>query len=285
MTDEDFPKRVAVIGAGLLGGSVALSLRRALPQTEFVAFARNEWKRKAATDSGIFDVAFTSIEETVRDCDVVVVASPVNHIANIVCEVAELTSPDCLITDVGSTKAGIVAEVEMHHLASRKFIAAHPIAGSEKTGLEHSEATLFDGKTIVITPGNVADPVMLVRAISFWQATGGQTLHMTPTDHDTHLAAVSHVPHLMSCLVALRADEDARPLAGSGWRDITRVAAGDPSMWVAICQENRAAIAKELAVVRESLQQLCEFIEDADDEALRQWFIAAKEVREDADRH
>lgn len=280
MTDKDFPKRVAVIGAGLLGGSVAMSLRRVLSETQFVAFARSEIKRKAATDSGVFNTAFTTIEETVRDCDAVVVASPVNHIANIVCQVAELTSPDCLITDVGSTKAGIVAEVEMHHLASRKFVAAHPIAGSEKTGLENADPSLFDGKTIVITPGNVVDPVVLVRAISFWQATGGETIHMTPTEHDTHLAAVSHVPHLVSCLVALRANDEARSLVGSGWRDITRVAAGDPPMWVGICRENRAAIAKELAGVRESLQQLCELVEGDDDDALTEWLANAKEVRD-----
>ena len=283
MTEEGFPRRVAIVGAGLLGGSVAKSLRRALPQIEIVAFARSESKRQAASDSGVFDAAFDSISETVKDCDVVVVGTPVHRIANLVCEVAELTAPDCLITDVGSTKAGIVAEVEMHHLASRKFVAAHPIAGSEKTGLEHADASLFDNKTIVITPGNVTDPVMLVRAISFWQATGGQTVHMTPADHDTHLAAVSHVPHLMSCLVALRADEDARSLVGSGWRDITRVAAGDPSMWTAICNENRAAIARELTAISESLRQLCEMIETSDDEALCQWFADAKQVRENVD--
>ena len=283
MTDEGFPSRVGIVGAGLLGASVAMSLRRKNPDTRLVAFSRSESKRNAAIESGIFDEAFCSLDDTVTDCDVVVIGTPVDLIADIACQVAELSSQDCLITDVGSTKAGIVADVETHHLASKKFVAAHPIAGSEKTGLEHADATLFDDKVIVITPGNHTDPVMLGRADSFWQWTGGRTEMMTPSEHDAHLAAVSHVPHLMSCLVALRADPDALSLVGSGWRDITRVAAGDPAMWAAICKENRDAIGQELAGLRDSLVELCEVVGKSDDQALQKWLTEAKSARDQAD--
>tara|TARA_R110002049_G_scaffold185580_3_gene353837 strand:+ start:77905 stop:78765 length:861 start_codon:yes stop_codon:yes gene_type:complete len=282
MSQESFPRRVAIVGAGLLGGSVALSLRRTFPEIEIVAFARSEAKQEAAMASEIFDAAFLSIQETTQDCDAVVVGAPVNHIANLVCDIAECTGPDCLITDVGSTKAGIVAEIETHHLASRKFVAAHPIAGSEKTGLQHANAGLFDNKLIIITPGNVTDPLMLVRAETFWQATGGETIHMTPQEHDTHLAAVSHVPHLMSCLVALRSDSESRELVGSGWRDITRVAAGDPAMWTAICSANRDAIGKELSAISDSLTHLSELVQRSDDEALFRWLTDAKSARDSA---
>ena len=284
MTEDGLPKRVAIVGAGLLGGSVAKALRRSRSPIEIVALARSETKRQAAIDSGIFDDAFRSVEETTRDCDVAVIGAPVDHIAELACQIAESSSPNCLITDVGSTKAGIVAEIESHHLASRKFVAAHPIAGSEKTGLRHADESLFDDKVIVITPGNSSDPVMLGRAEAFWQATGGKTIHMTPAEHDTHLAVVSHVPHLMSCLVALRADADARELVGSGWRDITRVAKGDAAMWTAICRENRAAIMKELSGMSESLRQLCERVDSADDEELHQWFLEANRVRGETDQ-
>ena len=283
MTENGFPRRVAIVGAGLLGGSVAKALRRRWPQIEIVALARSEEKHQAIIDSKVFDDAFRSLEETTQDCDVVVIGTPVNRIADLACQVAESTSPECLITDVGSTKAGIVAAIETHHLASRKFVAAHPIAGSEKTGLPYADETLFDQKVIVITPGNTSDPVMLGRAEAFWQATGGKTIHMTPAEHDSHLAAVSHVPHLMSCLVALRADAEALELVGSGWRDITRVAKGDAAMWTAICQENRAAIERELSALSESLRHLCETVRSADDERLQQWFVEANEARIAAD--
>jgi prephenate dehydrogenase len=105
---------------------------------------------------------------------------------------------------------------------------------------------------------------------------------MTPAEHDTHLAAVSHVPHLMSCLVALQADEDSQDLAGSGWRDITRVAAGDPPMWTAICKENRHAIEKELSAVSDSLAELRNLIETSDDDGLCQWLAEAKKIRNQA---
>jgi len=283
MAEPSRPRRVAIIGAGLLGGSVAMSLRRRFAQVEIVALARSESKRQAVGASGVFDEVFDSVARAVDDCDVVVVATPVDRIVAIVCQVAEASPPDCLITDVGSTKAAIVAGVGEHSLARDKFVAAHPIAGSEKTGLEHSLATLFDDKLVVLTPEKRTPADLLRRAVEFWQATGGRTLQMSAAEHDAHLAAVSHVPHLVSCVVALQAGVHSRPLVGSGWRDITRVAAGDPEMWTAICKENRQAIARELSRVRDSLGRLGDLIDAADDEGLYRWLVDAQQARHLAD--
>jgi prephenate dehydrogenase len=277
---DDWPRRVAVLGVGLLGGSVAKAIRRVRPQTMFVGFARNQEKCEQLKASGVVDVAVSSIEEASGDCDAIVVAAPVDQIARMVIEAATRSPASCLITDVGSTKRGIVEAVSSNSTALMKFIAAHPIAGSEKTGAQHSSATLFDDKVVVLTPTERTDANLLEKANHFWQLTGGKTLQMRPDEHDAHLAAVSHVPHLVSALVARMAEPEARTLVGSGWQDITRVAAGDPTLWTAICQENRLAILQQLERLSGELDQLRQIIDGQDDETLRSWLAEAKRVKE-----
>jgi len=278
--NDDWPGRVAVLGVGLLGGSVALSIRRNRPGTTFVGLARSEAKMKRLTALQVMDRVVRSVPEACRGCDVVVVASPVDCIADLVVE-ASLASPeDCLITDVGSTKAGIVATLADHPVAAKKFVAAHPIAGSEKSGPEAAKSDLFDGKVIVVTPGPMTTSELVEKAEIFWQLTGGRTLKMDPVEHDTHLAAISHVPHLVSALVAGMVDPQSRSLVGSGWTDMTRVAAGDPTMWTAICRENRRAIKQQLDRFATDLEQLRRIVESGDDAALKAWLTEAQKVKQ-----
>ena len=274
-----WPSRVAVLGVGLLGGSVAKSLRRAIPEIHLVAWARSEAKACELAESGIFDRVCDSVARSVAECDVVVVASPVSHIAGLVHEAAIHSPPDCLITDVGSTKLRIAEAVDEDPVACERFVAAHPIAGSEKSGVEHAREDLFDQKVVLLTPGRRVTTPWVERATLFWRLTGGVIREMTPKDHDTHLAAISHVPHLVSSLVAKVAPRAARGLAGSGWNDITRVAAGDPKMWTAICQENRAAISQELQRVHRELTRLQQIIDEADDAQLQAWLAEAQDMK------
>ncbi len=278
--DHDWPRRVAILGVGLLGGSVALSIRRVRPQTTFVGLARSPAKGERLRQLGIVQEIVTSRAEASQGCDVIVVAAPVDRIAALVSEAAAASPADCLITDVGSTKGGIVEALAGDSLASGKFVAAHPIAGSEKSGPEHAKASLFDGKLIVLTPGEKTERQLVEKANQFWRLTGGNTLEMGPAEHDTHLAGISHVPHLVSALVAKMAHPQARPLVGSGWTDITRVAAGDPTMWTAICRENREAIRQELQRYSGELDQLRQILEREDDEALQSWLTEAQEVKQ-----
>lgn len=278
--ENEWLRQVTILGVGLLGGSVALSIKRALPHTRLVGLARSTEKHRFLKSSGIVDETADTISEACEHSDAVVVASPVDRIAEMVIAAAESSPSDCLITDVGSTKRQIVASVGESSLASRKFIAAHPIAGSEKSGPENAISSLFDEKLVVLTPTETTSPELLEKAHQFWRLTGGQTREMTPSEHDAHLAAISHMPHLVSALVAKIASPEALPLAGSGWRDITRVAAGDPTLWAAICSENRAAIGSELKQVAEELERLRQMLQDADDTALYQWLTEAKKIKE-----
>jgi prephenate dehydrogenase len=277
---DDWPRRVAILGVGLLGGSVALAIGRNRPQTTRVGYARRAAQREWLQGIGIVDLAVGSVDEACRDCDVVVAAGPVDRIAAMAIEAAAAAPADCLVTDVGSTKRGIVEAVSRAASADQKFVAAHPIAGSEKSGAEHASATLFDEKVVVLTPTDRTDPCVLEKATIFWRLTGAITVQMSPSQHDVLLAAVSHVPHLMSALVAKMAPPEARPLVGSGWQDITRVAAGDPTLWTAICQENRDSIRQQLARFSDELNRLRRILDDEDDETLTAWFTEAKQVKQ-----
>lgn len=276
---NQWPHRIGILGVGLLGGSAALALRRRCPQTEFAGLTRSETTAKRLVEAGIVDRASQSVEEVCRDCDAVIVAAPVDRIASLVVRAAEITGPDCLITDVGSTKAKIVNAIADHPQAETKFVGAHPIAGSEKTGAEHATADLMDDKLIILTPSPRTPPEQLQRAVNFWELTGGMIKQMSAQEHDTHLASVSHVPHLVSALVAKLPAHDARPLVGSGWQDITRVAAGDPEMWTAICQENREAIIDELERFSTELDQLRQLIGRPDSDQLKAWLAEAKQLK------
>jgi prephenate dehydrogenase len=283
LTDKDWPHRVTVLGVGLLGGSVALSIRRFRPNVVLVGTARSPEKCQRLIAAGIVDQATTSIETACQGADVVVVAAPVDRIAPMVIEAAEASPDDCLITDVGSTKAQIIDLVAADPTAAKKFVAAHPIAGSEKTGFEHATADLFDGKVVIVTPSPKNESTQIDRANEFWRLIGGEILQMTAADHDTHLASISHVPHLVSALVARMATDQSRPLAGTGWDDITRVAAGDPTMWTAICGQNRTAIATELERFAAQLDGLRAALGDSD-LAIHQWLAEAKEMKEKQQR-
>lgn len=278
--ENEWPRQVAILGVGLLGGSVALALRRTLPQIRIVGLTRSQQKRQYLSEQGIVDVAALTLSEACQGSDVVVVAAPVDRIAEMVIPAAESSPPDCLITDVGSTKHGLVETVSGHPAVAKRFVPAHPIAGSEKSGPEHATSNLFDKKLVVLTPTETTEPKLLEKAHRFWRLTGAQSCEMTPSEHDTHLAAISHMPHLVAALVAKMAASETLPLAGSGWRDITRVAAGDPTLWTAICSENRTAIGDELERLAVELGRLRQMLQDADNDALHRWLSEAKKIKE-----
>lgn len=282
-TEAQPPRRVAILGVGLLGGSVAKAIRRKIPGVHLAGYSRKAETRELAVSCGALNEAYDTLAETCAAADVVVVATPVDKVADLVIEAAAAAPSSCLITDVGSTKQQIVDRVENDVKAAARFVAAHPIAGSEKTGVQHATETLFDGKMVVLTPSSKTDAGMLARADAFWAATGGTTIQMTPAIHDKHLAAVSHVPHLISSAVTRLATGDALPLVGSGWRDITRVAAGDPGMWTAIVKENRSAIVHQLQALIESATELQTLITSESDSDLESWLAVAQAIRQNAE--
>jgi prephenate dehydrogenase/cyclohexadieny/prephenate dehydrogenase len=282
----DFPRRIAVIGLGLLGGSVALAARRFAAAHQLSlhisAYARRGTTRQLAVDSVMADEATDQIKVAVRDCDLAVIATPVDSIGKMVIEVGEMNS-DTSITDVGSTKSGIVRFVRrQEHVASR-FLAAHPIAGGEKSGAEFAREDLFDGKPVVLTPSGIELADHVLRIENFWQSLGGTLISMSPEKHDSELARTSHLPHLLAALAARGVTPATLPMVGSGWMDTTRVAAGNPDMWTAIVAENRDAILEAMIAASGDWQLLIDAVRQSKDEDVTRWLVEAAEIRQSAD--
>lgn len=264
---------LAVVGVGLIGGSFAAALRQAGQVGKVLGVGRNAQSLERAVVLGLIDEAVTA-EAAAAQADLIMLATPVGGLTNVLSQMRTHLSPHAVLTDGGSTKAEVV-EAARDALGDRigQFVPGHPIAGAERTGPEAADADLYRGRTVILTPvpENGAAAMALVRQA--WQACGAHVIDMDADAHDRVLASVSHLPHLLSSVymeqVATAADAATRlELAGSGFRDFTRIAAGSPEMWRDIFLSNRDAMLAELAAVRGVLDRAERAIADGDGEAL-----------------
>lgn len=276
---------VAIVGVGLIGGSIGLALRERGLATTVVGIGRRNASLKAAQARGAVSSTTTDLEKGVADAELIVVCTPVAQIAHDVLAAAQACPENSLITDAGSTKADIVSAVEKTSAKSRlergvRFVGSHPLAGSEKNGALNATADLFDGRVVVVTPTRKTAADDLAAVSDFWSALGATVLHMSPVDHDRAMAATSHVPHLVaSVLSAITARAD-QPLCATGWRDTTRIAAGDPELWRQIFLANRANVLKSLARFEKSLNSFRTAIEREDAARLERLLSEAKQIRD-----
>ena len=278
-------RTIAILGPGLLGGSMALALRAASKEVHIRLWGR----RQAAVDDvqarGLADFASTDVRETCRGADLVVLCTPVETMADLAKEIAAAQLADgCVITDVGSVKAPVVAALEsIFTSGSAQFVGSHPMAGSERAGIEAARAGLFQNATAIITPTLFSSDHALAVLRSFWQSLGSRILEMSPEEHDRKIARISHLPHLMAAavtLAALQDDPSAAECVGSGFRDATRIAAGDPDLWTGIVLQNRAEIVDALSRTRYVLSELLAMVEDMDEKSLRRFLGDAKTLRD-----
>ena len=278
-------KKIVIFGVGLIGGSFALALRKANAVGEVVGFGRGEATLQQARQLGIIDRIGADVAREVADAELVLLATPVGQMAELMARIAPHLGTHTLVTDGGSTKSDVVAAARTN-LGGRiaQFVPAHPIAGAEKSGASAAQADLYQGKKVVLTPlpENSAESVARVRKA--WELCGAVVSELTPQQHDAVFAAVSHLPHLLSfALVHDLAQRDNRDLllsfAASGFRDFTRLAASSPEMWRDICLANREALMDELGSYMQELETLHEALAEADADALEQTFRAARELR------
>ena len=264
-------RRAALIGTGLIGGSVGLALRR--EGLVVRGLDRDPARADDAKRLGVVDEVARSIDDAVAGADVVVVAVPVGQVAEVV--VAALDAGAVLVTDVGSVKAGVVGAVESARPDSAtRFVGGHPMAGSEQDGLDGADADLFVGATWVLTPTERTDADAFQAVRSLVRSLGAEVLAVTPEDHDALVAVVSHVPQLAATTlmdVAARHGEEHATLlrlAAGGFRDMTRIAASAPGIWSDICVANGDAIVRALDDYLDALQQVRALLVDADDARL-----------------
>jgi prephenate dehydrogenase len=253
-------RRLAIVGLGLLGGSVAKAARAESMAREIVGIGRNPASLKPALVEGAVDNVTTDLREGLTGADMVVLATPVATLERQMPAVWEAAPPKALITDVGSTKAAIVRGAES--LSARKpldFVGSHPMAGSNLSGFAVSRADLFRGATVVLTPTERTAPDAVKRVTEFWEAVGGRVVTMDPATHDRAVAAVSHLPHLVADALVdavFRMDPQFFEVAARGFKDTTRIAASSPEVWREIFEENREALAEAVGVFRAALSDL-----------------------------
>ena len=277
--------QLGVIGCGLMGGSFALALKRAGLVQRVVGYSKSPSTVERARRMGVIDIAAESALLAVSGSDIVLIAVPVAASEATFKAIRHMVEPGTLFMDVGSTKRDVV-DVARRVLRERigSFVPAHPIAGKEVAGVEHADVQLYQGKQVILTPLAQTDPVMVQKATDVWAAIGCQVLRMTPENHDTAFAAVSHLPHLLAfayfnAMLAQPAGREFLSLAGPGFRDFTRIAAGDPNVWRDILLSNREEILKQSQRLRHALDAFEVVMRSGNAEALEDLIRTASDGR------
>jgi len=284
-TDTKF-YRLAIIGVGLIGGSLARALRLADACTDVIGYGRNVAHLKKAVSLGVIDDFKTDVAAAVKDADMVVVSVPLGAMSTVFKQMLPALSRDATITDVGSAKASVMNDARKH-LGERmfSFVPGHPIAGTEKSGVEASTADLFKNRCVILTPLEETGSIALQRVRAMWELTGAEVVEMEPHHHDEVLAATSHLPHILAyslvdTLARSAQGEEIFRFAAGGFRDFTRIASSDPVMWRDICLANRDAILGILGKYTNDLEQLAKAIKSGDGDFILKSFSQAKQQRD-----
>ncbi len=278
--------RLAVIGVGLIGGSLARALRQAGVAAHVVGAGRDAAHLECARALGVIDEAAADAAAAVRGADMVVVAVPMRAYAPVFEAIAGALEEGAIVTDAGSTKRHAIAMARQFLPDASRFVAGHPVAGAERSGVEASRADLFRGRLCVLTPEKETDAGALARVRAMWEAAGAHVRLMDAGEHDEVLAAVSHLPHLAAyalvhAVLRLRRDDlDPLDFAAGGFRDFTRIASSSPAMWRDICLTNRDALLGRLDALQAELAQLREALAREDGKALFDYFETAKLERD-----
>lgn len=277
-------ERLCIVGVGLIGGSLARALRRAGAVGEVVGTSRREAHLRRAEALGVIDRFHPEPAQAASGADVVVVCTPMGAMEAVFRALRPGLAPGAVLTDAGSVKQTVFrAARAAFGRVPPYLVPAHPIAGTEHSGVEASFASLFDGRRVILTPGAAADPAAVARVESMWRAAGARVDRMDAARHDRILASISHLPHLLAyALVDLAASgpEDGFRYAAGGFRDFSRIASSDPVMWRDICLENRDAIGEVLEAFAARIGGLADDVRRGDAAALHERFARAKRARD-----
>ncbi|HSU66191.1 MAG TPA: prephenate dehydrogenase [Tepidisphaeraceae bacterium] len=273
-------RRVSIVGVGLLGGSIGLALRERMPGCQVVGYGHRASTLIEAMRSGALDEAHEDLPAAVRDADLVVLCAPVGLLATLLREMSPHLSQGTIVTDVGSTKRGIVRAAEELLPAGVHFVGSHPMAGSEKRGVRFARADLFDRAVCIMTPTDQTDASALGKVEAFWKLLGMRLTRLSPAEHDRLLADVSHLPHVVAAALVGMQEEVAFDLCGKGFLDVTRIAGGDGGLWRDILLDNRDNVLASIKRLNEQLRELEVLLEARQPETLEAWLRTASERRQ-----
>jgi cyclohexadieny/prephenate dehydrogenase len=278
--------KIALIGFGLIGGSIARAARAQGLAGEIVTTARSAKTRARVSELGIVDRVVDSNAEAVMDADLVILCIPVGACGPVAQEIAGHLKPGAIVSDVGSVKGAVVREMAPYLPKSVHFVPAHPVAGTEHSGPDSGFAELFINRWCILTPPEGTDPKAVERLRAFWAALGARVEIMTPDHHDLVLAITSHLPHLIAYTIVGTADElegvtqsEVLKFSAGGFRDFTRIAASDPTMWRDVFLTNKDAVLEMLGTFTEDLSKLTRAIRRGDGEALFEHFTRTRAIR------
>ena len=278
--------RLALIGVGLLGGSIARAAREYGAARTIVATARSEATRKRVVELGIADQVVETNAEAVKDADLVIVCIPVGASGPVAAEIAAHLKPGAIVSDVGSVKGTVLKDMAPHIPAGVHLIPAHPVAGTENSGPDSGFAELFVNRWCILTPPEGADAAAVANLNAFWTTLGANVENMTAEHHDLVLAITSHLPHLIAYTIVGTAEEfstvsrsEVLKFSAGGFRDFTRIAASDPTMWRDVFLHNKDAVLEMLAQFNEDLSKLTRAMRRGDGDALFDHFAKTRAIR------
>ncbi len=273
-------KKITVVGVGLLGGSVGLAAKAADERVRVVGVGRRQSSLDKALAAGAIDEATLDTAEGVDGADLVVLATPLRVYEDHLLAMKDSLAAGATVTDVGSTKSLVVRVAEGVLGRGGPFVGSHPMAGGERTGVQFARADLFGNVICILTPTARTATRHLRRAEGFWRTLGATTTRMTPAAHDKAVARVSHLPHLLAALMVMGQKAGSIDLAGNGFLDTTRIAAGSPAMWREIILTNRSAMLAAIDSADEQLMNLRDLIELGDGAGIERFFALARKRRE-----
>jgi cyclohexadieny/prephenate dehydrogenase len=279
-------KRIALIGFGLIGGSIARAARAQGLAAEIVATARSAKTRARVQELGIIDAVLETNEDAVKGADLVILCIPVGACGPVAEEIAPFLEAGAIVSDVGSVKGAIARDMGPHIPQGVHFVPAHPVAGTEHSGPDSGFPELFINRWCILTPPEGTDPTAVEKLRAFWAGLGARVEIMTPDHHDLVLAITSHLPHLIAYTIVGTADEleevtssEVIKFSAGGFRDFTRIAASDPTMWRDVFLANKEAVLEMLGTFNEDLSKLTRAIRRGDGEALFEHFTRTRAIR------
>jgi len=278
--------RLAIIGVGLIGGSLARILREKGEVGEVVGIGRGKANLERAVELGVIDRYFHDSSEGVAGADLVFIATPVCTIADIVKEISASLAPGCIVTDGGSVKGDIVKACEPLVPSDCHFVGGHPIAGTENSGVDASFPSLYQGRRCIITPTGTTDKGALAKVVQMWELAGSNVVLMDVEKHDRVVAAISHLPHMVAYSLVNAVgeydgcDENLLKYSAGGFRDFTRIASSDPVMWRDIALQNRGSVLEMMDLFADYYARLREMVAKGDGIAMERFFASSKEYRD-----
>ena len=274
------PRRLGILGVGLLGGSIGLAVKDAVKGCTVVGYGHRRSSLQTARQMGAIDESYDDPASAVREADCVILCTPVGVFPEMLQSIGPALASGAIVTDVGSTKASVVRIAKERLPKTAHFIGSHPMAGSEKRGVEFARADLLRGALCIVTPDESTNTDALEKVESLWRLLGMRTTRISPMEHDQRLSDVSHLPHAVAAALVAMQDEASFELAGKGFADTTRVAAGDGGLWRDIFLDNRDNLLAGIERFRAQLDRLSAGLRAGDANAVKAWLDAAAQRRE-----